>query len=303
MANIYVYSDNTALAAELITFVKEAGQTAYAITLSEKAAESIKGFGAEEITILKGDNPIPENYSKAIADFLNNEKADLLLVGANPRGRDIAARVSAYLDCPMVSDVLSLSYENGLVETERMIYGGKVIQSEVMKGLSVVTVPLGTIDAVEGGISSIKSIDVVGDSRVSLLGATAIVKEGANLSVADKVVCVGLGMEKAEDMKMAQDLAAAIGGEIGCSRGIAEERCWLPVEQYIGISGAVVKPQLYLSMGLSGQIQHVVGIRDSKIIVAVDLNEKAPIFKAADYGIVGDMYEIIPLLTEALKNK
>jgi electron transfer flavoprotein alpha subunit len=110
-----------------------------------------------------------------------------------------------------------------------------------------------------------------------------------------------MGMDKAEDMKIAQDLADAIGAVIACTRGIAEERHWLPVEQYIGISGAVIKPKLYISMGVSGQVQHVFGIRDAQIIVAVDTNEKAPVFKAADYGIVGDMYEVIPALTEALK--
>ncbi len=134
-----------------------------------------------------------------------------------------------------------------------------------------------------------------------MVETAAIVKEGADLSTAERVVCIGLSMDKKDDMKIAQNLADAIGAEIGCTRGIAEERHWLPVEQYIGISGAVVKPKLYISMGVSGQVQHVYGIRDSQIIAAVDTNEKAPIFKAADYGIVGDMYEIIPALTAALK--
>jgi electron transfer flavoprotein alpha subunit len=174
------------------------------------------------------------------------------------------------------------------------------VQSEALSGLSVVTVPAGHFDK-SAGSAEIVSIELASDSRLSLIEKASIVKEGADLNVADKIVCVGLGMEKQEDIKMAQELAAVLGAELGCTRGVAEERHWLPVEQYIGISGAIIKPQLYLSMGVSGQIQHIFGIRESKIIVAIDSNEKAPIFRSADYGIVGDMYEIIPLLTAALK--
>jgi electron transfer flavoprotein alpha subunit len=111
-----------------------------------------------------------------------------------------------------------------------------------------------------------------------------------------------MGLDKKEDLSMIQELANCLSAEIGCTRGVAEERHWLPVEQYIGISGAVIRPKLYLCLGVSGQVQHVVGVRDAKLIVAVDINEKAPIFRSADYGIVGDMYEVVPLLVQALKN-
>ena len=101
-------------------------------------------------------------------------------------------------------------------------------------------------------------------------------------------------------MKLAQDLAGKLGAEIGCTRSVAEDYHWLPNEAYIGLSGQKVKPQLYISMGVSGQVQHTAGIRDSKIIVAIDTNENAPIFAAADYGIVGDLYDIVPVLTEKI---
>jgi electron transfer flavoprotein alpha subunit len=101
---------------------------------------------------------------------------------------------------------------------------------------------------------------------------------------------------------VAEDLAAAMGAEIGCTRPIAEDRGWLPSATYIGISGALIRPDLYVSLGVSGQIQHTYGIRDSKVIVTINNNEKCPMFKAADYGIVGDLYEIAPLLTEAIKS-
>jgi len=301
MAGIYIYSNNRAVAAELTGFARRTGKEANVIVFLPEEAEAIKNCGADHIYVLNGDSPLAENYGKAIAQFLKQEGAELFLVGASPSGRDIAARVAGYLNCGMVSDVSALSYDNGKITTERMIYGGAIIQKEAWSGLTVATIPAGMFEPIEG-TAEILSIAVESDNRVNLVATTPIVKEGADLGLADKVVCVGLGMEKEEDMQMARDLAGVLGAELGCSRGIAEERHWLPVEHYIGISGAIIKPQLYLAMGISGQVQHTIGIRDAKIIVAVNDNEKSPIFRACDYGIVGDMYEVIPLLTEALQS-
>lgn len=300
MAGIYIYSDKKNLTAELIAFSKSTGKDANVIVFNKEDVSAIKNQGADKIYVLEADSPIVENYGKAVAAFLKGETADLFVVGSTARGRDVAARVAGYLDCGMVSEISSVRYEDGKVTTERLIYGGALVQKEVLNGLSVLTVPPGICEPIEGEAEVI-SVAVEVDSRIKLVETAPIVKEGADLSVADKVVCVGLGMDKEEDMQMAKDLAGVLGAEIGCSRGIAEERHWLPEEQYIGITGAKVSPQLYLGMGVSGQVQHIIGARESKVIVAVNNNEKAPIFKACDYGIVGDMYEIIPLLTQALQ--
>jgi electron transfer flavoprotein alpha subunit len=108
-------------------------------------------------------------------------------------------------------------------------------------------------------------------------------------------------LDKKEDIDLARQLAQALGGEVGCSRPIAEELQWLPEEVYIGISGKKVKPALYLGIGVSGQVQHITGIRDSKVIFAINKDENAPIFEAADYGIVGDLYSVVPMLIDELK--
>lgn len=300
MAGIYIYSDKTSLAAELISFAKQTGHTATVLTFSGEAATELASQGADKVCLCQGNSPIVENYSKAVAAFLTREGAELFVVGATARGRDFAARVAGYLDCAMASDVSSLDFADGNVACQRMMYGGAVVQSEILSGLSVVTVPAGKFEAGSGSCEII-NVDLQADTRVSLVEAQPIVKEGTDIIAAQKVVCVGMGLDREEDMEMAKALAAALKGELGCTRGIAEERHWLPAEQYIGISGAIIKPQLYISMGVSGQVQHVFGIRDTKIIVAIDNNEKAPIFKASDYGIVGDMYEIVPLLIAALR--
>jgi electron transfer flavoprotein alpha subunit len=304
MSGIYVYADKFELGAALLSLAAQSGKEVCAITFDQDQAHELANYGADRLLVLNGDSPLPESYAKVIAELLKKENAELFLVGSTARGRELAAKTAGYLDCGMVSDAASLAFEAERTVTTRLMYGGSVLQTESINRLTVVTVPAGKFEAAknESKKGVISSLEVKSDQRVSIVEILPIKKSGTDLAAADKVVCIGMGLDKPEDIKMAQDLAQALGGEIGCTRGIAEERHWLPVQSYIGISGANVKPSLYISMGVSGQIQHVVGIRDSKIIVAVDTNDKAPIFKAADYGIVGDMYEIIPLLTKALKN-
>jgi electron transfer flavoprotein alpha subunit len=303
MSGIYVYSDNLALGAALSTLAGQSGQEVCAITLDQDQAGELTQYGADRILVLNGSSTRPENYAKALARLFKETAPELFLVGSTARGRELAARTAGYLDCGMISNVSSLAFAGGETVATRLMYGGSVVQTEIITGLTVVTVPAGKYEAVrsQGKKSVITTLEVEADPRVSIVSTSAIVKETVDLSAADKVVCVGMGIDKAEDLNMALELAAVLGATVACTRGIAEERHWLPVESYIGISGANIKPSLYLSMGVSGQIQHVVGIRDSRVIVAVNTNEKAPIFAAADYGIVGDMYEVVPLLTEVLK--
>jgi electron transfer flavoprotein alpha subunit len=301
MSGIFIYSERLDIASELITFAREAGKPAVLLALSADAAQSAKNLGADKVYYLKGESPLAESYALAVAQLLQKQGSELFAVGATASGRDLAARTAGYLDCAMVSDVLSVSCADGQIQTERMMYGGAVLQRETLSGLSVITVPPGKFESSPPGLAEVEVVEVSSDPRVRLVETAPIVRQGTDLSKAERVVCIGLGMEKKEDMKIALELAEVLGAELGCSRGIAEERHWLPVEQYIGISGAIVKPQLYISMGISGQVQHTVGIRDARLIVAIDLNDKAPIFKAADYGIVGDMNQVVPMLTEAIK--
>lgn len=302
MPGIYLYSDRTDLAAELIGFARRSDKETTLLTIDEKTALEMKNSGAGKIILLHSDNALIENYARPIAELLQKETAELFAVGSTPRGRDLAARVAGYLNCAMVSDACSITLERGQVIAERMIFGGTVQQTEILEGLCVLTIPAGKFATVTGD-SDIVSIAVQADRRVILKETTPIIKGEVDISVAEKIVCVGMAMDKEEDLQMARDLAEVIGAEIACTRGIAEERHWLPVESYIGISGATIRPRLYISLGVSGQIQHVIGMRDSQIVVAINNNDQAPIFNSADYGIVGDIYEIVPLLTRELQSQ
>ncbi|MDD4588107.1 MAG: electron transfer flavoprotein subunit alpha/FixB family protein [Heliobacteriaceae bacterium] len=302
MAGIWVYSEDVALVKQLLTIGREVAGTlnkpVAALTLSEADAADL---AAETVYVLKGQNPWPESYVQAIADLAAKEAPDVIFVGATPRGKDLAAKLASILKAGLVTEAFKVSVENGAIETERMMYGGLAVCTEILQGLSLVTIPPRQYEPAAAGKGNVVTIDAATDVPVSVSNVCPIIREGADLASAEKVICVGRGLGKEDDLKIARDLAAAVGGEVGCTRSIAEDYHWLPAETYIGLSGVKVKPVLYLSMGVSGQVQHVAGIRDSKIIVGIDMNENALIFEAADYGIVGDLYDVVPALTEAIK--
>lgn len=304
MSGIFIYSDRPDLCGELLTLARELGQTSCIISLNAADAEQSARLGADKIFLLKGESNWPENYAQAMADLLEAEGAELLLAGATVRGRDIAARIAAYLKCGLVGDAGTVRRIDNGIETARLMYGGAVVQTSVLQGFNVITVPAGKYSAPASAVSTGEMIvrEVKVDAQVELLETVATEKKGIDLAKADRVVCIGMGVDQQSDLQMIEALTNALGAALACTRPIAEERGWLPAESYIGISGKNIKPEIYVALGISGQVQHTVGIRDARIIVAINNNEKAPIFRIADYGIVGDMYEIVPLLTKALVN-
>ena len=136
---------------------------------------------------------------------------------------------------------------------------------------------------------------------VKVLERKVKTREAKDINEARVVVSVGRGIEKKEDLAIARELADVLGGEIGCTRPISEEMHWLPEELCIGLSGVQIKPDLYVGLGISGQIQHVTGIRNARVICAINKDENAPIFGVADFGIVGDLYSVVPKLIQELK--
>lgn len=307
MAGIWVYSEDANVTKQLLTagklLTEPLQQPLCALTLEESAAAELVACGADKVIVLKGEGLWPESYAAAVAKVTEREEPIALLIGGTMRGKDLAAKVAAHLQSGLVTDAQVLRVENGAIETERMMYGGLAVCTETLSGLALVTIPPRKFEVPPKEESRAGEIvvETVSTEDVMIIGNVCpIVRQGADISIAEKLVCVGRGLGKEEDMTLVRDLAAALGAEIGCTRSVAEDYHWLPSETYIGLSGQKVKPNLYLSVGVSGQVQHVAGIRDSKVIVAVDTNENAPIFAAADYGIVGDLYQIVPLLTKAL---
>jgi len=189
----------------------------------------------------------------------------------------------------------------------RLAYGGRALQEVICESRpAMATIPPRTFDkaapletSIEPGTIREFSAPLV--SKVRVLEKKRNVQQTKEIFDARVVVCIGRGMEKSEHLAIARELADALGGEIGCTRPICEELHWLPESLCIGLSGIKVKPDLYLGLGVSGQIQHVIGIRNAKVIAAVNKDENAPIFKVADLGIVADLYEVVPKIITELK--
>jgi electron transfer flavoprotein alpha subunit len=301
MSGVVVYSEKTSLVPELVALGEQLGMEALALAFGERQAAACADCGAKGVVVLIGDEQVPENNAQALAAWLKETGCQLFLVAATPTGRDLASRVAGYLDCAFAGDISAVEPVEGGVRTSRVQYGGATVQQETLGFPTVVTVPAGRTEPAQGHAPLIEERAIDPDTRVEYLRCDPLVKEGIDLSKAKRIIGVGMGLAAQEDLAMIEGLATTLEAGIGCTRGLAEERHWISTEQYIGLSGLSVSPDLYVAVGVSGQVQHLVGVRDSKLIVAIDKNENAPIFKAADFGIVGDLYEIVPALRKELE--
>ncbi|MDR1603490.1 MAG: electron transfer flavoprotein subunit alpha/FixB family protein [Gracilibacteraceae bacterium] len=307
MSEIWIYSETPVVAAQLLPCANNLAydDTTISVFLTTTTdAETLINSGADSVRILIPTDGRPESCVPVLAEKIRAENPLAVLFGGTCRGKEVAARCAALLDAGLVSDALAIRKEAGCIETDRMVYGGLAVATEILTAPALIVVSpvlLASPEPDDTRLCSVTREDVAGDGTITVKETIAIARTGADLSKADKIVCVGRGVAKREDLEMVYKLAELIEAEVSCTRAVNEYQ-WFPPESYIGISGFKVNPTLYLSFGVSGQVQHLSGIRDSKIIVAVDSNEKAPVFTAADYGIVGDLYEVIPLLISALQD-
>lgn len=306
MKNVWVIADIPEHAYELLSKVAANGEKVTAFVNGDQSvAEECFAYGANAVKLL----PIPANttweqYAKVVADEGNNEHPELIAVAATKRGKTFAAQLAAYLDIPYVTESKGFEIEGDVVSFSRTIYGGLAEKTLETNQSVVVSVAPGTFEqqksaAVDKG--DVSTLQLPETDDVVVVERKAKEVSTVNLNDANVVVGVGRGIGTQENVKLAEELASALGGEVACTRPVAEDLHFLPEERYIGISGQVIKPNLYIAAGVSGQIQHVYGVRDAKTIVAIDKNENAPIFKVADYYIVGDLKEIIPELVANVK--
>ncbi|WP_017756134.1 electron transfer flavoprotein subunit alpha/FixB family protein [Calidifontibacillus oryziterrae] len=306
MKNIWVIADVPEHAYELLSKVAtDADQVTAFVNGDESVASECFAYGAKIVKLLPiRENAMWELYAKEVANEGEKVQPELILVAATRRGKTLAAQVAAILDIPCVTESKSLNLEGGKVVAKRTIFGGLAEKElEVTSQSVVVTVAPGIFEKQKVDNPASGEIITVEASATNAVVIERKEKEAStvNLSQANVVIGVGRGFGKQENLKYAEELASILEGEIGCTRPVTEDLNWYPEERYIGISGVVIKPKLYLAAGISGQIQHVYGIRDSKTIVAVDKNENAPIFKFADYYIVGDIEEVLSEIIHALK--
>ncbi len=250
------------------------------------------------------------NYSsratgRALAETAKQASADVILIGATGRGKDLAPRVAIHLEAGYVPDVTAFSTESGEIIATHPVYAGKAqVNVRVMTKVKVYSTRPNLWKASSDAPSqepSIQSVIVNFEDTDFAEQTTSLVLSQGKLDVAeaDIIVSGGRGMRGPEHWALIENLAAAFGGAIGASRAVVDAG-WRPHAEQVGQTGKTVSPTLYVAVGISGAVQHLAGMSSSKTIVAINKDENAPIFALADYGIVGDAFEILPALTEAV---
>jgi len=314
MSGILVYSELESTALGLLTVGRELAaemDKPLAIALlgegAADQAEASFAHGASRAYV--GNDPAlavfqAGAYAAALAQIVDRAQADIILTASTRRGRELAPRLAQKLSAGCVTDATSLSLQEGRLVTERRALGGNTVSRETITSPhQVIAVMPRLFDAQPGSNSVGEVVQVtleLAPSTTNLVERRLKEAGSVNVEEAEVLVCIGRGLSEETDLSMIQNLAAALGGVVGCTRAISHEYHWLSEEQMVGLSGKISSPNLYIGIAISGQIQHTVGILDSNVIVAINKDKNAPIFKIADYGIVGDLYQVVPRLIEQL---
>jgi len=313
---VWVFSEKHDLALEILGKGRELAdklQTELAAILlgfnvQTKADELIK-YGADKVYLVDNQMLEPfqiEPHLGILHNLATNNRPEIVLIGSTRNGRPLAARLATRLETGCVPECIRLSVnDQRILVAERITYGGSASARIAFRTKpQIVTVPARTFEKPQPSDrrGQVIRLDVkVEEPRTTIVDVKPVEASSVRLEDADVIVSCGRGLEKKEDVGLLDDLASVLGGVVGNSRPLAEDRKWFT--EWVGLSGHKVKPKLYIACGISGVIQHVAGIRDSKVIVAINKDEQAPIFEVADYGVVGNLYEVLPALREAFKKR
>jgi electron transfer flavoprotein alpha subunit len=277
-------------------------------------AEELAATKLEKILLAEHDlleHYTPDGFTLAIRQVIERAKPELVLLPHTYQVRDFAPKLAAALGKGMIGDCIAYRHENGKLIFVRQMFQGKMSADVTFAGAApwFATFQAGAFrgDQVEKGAAPapIEPVEITlqpAQIRTKPLELFREAKQAVDLAQAPIIVAIGRGIKAPENIPMAEKLAKLLGGELAASRPICDEG-WLPMDRQVGSSGQTVAPKLYLALGISGAIQHVVGMKGARTIAAINKDPNAPIFEVADYGIVGDIFELIPALTEALEKK
>lgn len=274
-----------------------------------EATSALVPYGADTIYTIEHEdleNYSPDAYMAAVQAVIGEAQPDVVLFGHTAIGRDLAPLTAAAMNAGQISDVTAIEVENGEASFTRPLYAGKAFEKRVFQsGPWVVTVRPNNIPAAEPPSDAVNS-DIV-DIAYPSASLRSVVKDVVrkttgkiDLAEAKIVISGGRGVKSADGFKPLEELADLLGGAVGASRGACDAG-YCDYALQIGQTGKVVTPEIYIACGISGAIQHLAGMSQSRVIIAINKDPEAPIFKVADYGIVGDLFDIVPLLTEEFR--
>ena len=270
-------------------------------------AEALAKRGGGEVLVAENDafsNYDVETWSRVVRAAVEKVQPELVLFSNTPRGWDVAPRIAAGLDAAFVPDAFAIAVEGDKFVFTRRVFNGKLDAKVETSGLTVASMQPGAVAPFEGSTEGKTTpLEVeAGESRSKFVEVKEASSKGVDLTKAEVIVSGGRGVGDPEKFpEVIKPLADALGGAMGASRPVVDAG-WLPHEYQVGSSGQVVTPKLYIAAGISGAIQHLVGMKGSNFIVAINKDPDAPIFEVADVGVVGDLFEVVPALTEAVKS-
>ena len=265
----------------------------------EQLAAAVAGSGVDEVLWFDcPDTTAAEAFAPAVARTVADAPG-VLLAGRDPASRVLLGAAAAAVLAPVVTGVTELAGEGELTLVTAGLYGGIATRTVAYPGPVALLIDDGGITRGRGPAASI-STQAGSTLPIEIINLQPTREAAVDLGTADRVVGVGRGLKAREDLAAVGSLAGALGAEVGCTRPLAEGLEWLAKDRYIGISGQHIAPQLYLAIGISGQLQHMAGARAAATIVAINSDPAAPIAKDADYLVVGDLYELVPAITAEL---
>ena len=273
-----------------------------------RGTDALGRYGADRVVTLTNGafaRSAPEECARAVAVRVQSVGYDAVVLAASATGKDLAPRVAAKLGVALAQDVTDVTVEGGVVTVVRPVYAGKaLLKARITARPALLAVRPSVFTPVErprAGVAETAAVDVPA-GRVVVREVKAAEAGTLDVGEASIVVSGGRGLKEPANFKLLEDLAAAFGGAaaVGASRAVVDAG-WRPHADQVGQTGKTVSPTLYIAVGISGAVQHLAGMRTSKVIVAINKDKDAPIFKLADYGIVGDLFEVVPRLAEEIK--
>ncbi len=312
---IFVFSEDNETAYEILAIGRELANSLKselgAVSFGRVSEEAYIFCGADKVYSIQspylntGFELHADHVVDCISSLLDQYKPEIILIGGTRLGREVAPRIAQKFGVACATDCIEFSQEQEWLIVKRYVLGGRFVATQrFLRKPQIATVPPRRF---EKKLDKNRKGEIIkvslkpAEPKVQVLEIKKKAPELLKIEDASIIVSAGRGVKKKEDLKLIEALAQVLGGAVGCSRSIAADLKWLSEEHWVGLSGHKVKPKLYIAIGISGQVQHIAGIRESKTIIAINNDPNAPIFKACDYGIVGDLYEIVPKLIEILK--
>lgn len=315
MAKVLVFSETNKGNIKPVTLEilgKLAGQQIEVAVIGDLGDDQVKvlaEYGAGKVHKLKGSNLdkySPEGYTNALHGFISNGGFDYVMAGATAAGKDFIPRLAAKFDAGLASDCTNFIFEGDTFNGTRPLFAGKCLAKVNLQGpkphfVTVRPNALGMPDSPNAGAGESADANVdAGNIRAAIKEIIASASEKVDLTEANIIISGGRAMKNPENFAILHAMADVIGATVGASRAAVDSGYATP-DMQVGQTGKTVSPSLYIACGISGAIQHLAGMRTSKVIVAINTDPDAPIFTKADYGIVGDLYKIVPIMTEEFK--